>query len=68
MNRVYPHSLRSHPPTFDWGTLLSNGYEQVCQSWREVTFPGLTIAIRVLGINLLRDGLTAALNPWLRSR
>jgi peptide/nickel transport system permease protein len=60
--------LGSQPPTSDWGTLLSNGYEHMFQSWSEVTFPGLAIAISVLGINLLGDGLTDALNPRLLPR
>jgi peptide/nickel transport system permease protein len=60
--------LGTQPPTSDWGTLLSQGYEHMFQSWSEVTFPGLAIVISVLGINLLGDGLSDALNPRLWSR
>jgi peptide/nickel transport system permease protein len=49
-------------PTSDWGTMLSEGYNHMFQSWSEVTFPGLAIVITVLGINLLGDGLADALN------
>jgi peptide/nickel transport system permease protein len=59
--------LGSQLPTSDWGTMLSLGYEHMFQSWSEVTFPGLAIAITVLGINLLGDGLGDALNPRLRA-
>jgi peptide/nickel transport system permease protein len=59
--------LGTQLPTSDWGTLLSLGYEHMFQSWSEVTFPGLAIAVSVLGINLLGDGLGDALNPRLRA-
>jgi ABC-type dipeptide/oligopeptide/nickel transport system permease subunit len=59
--------LGTQLPTSDWGTLLSLGYEHMFQSWSEVTFPGLAIAISVLGINLLGDGLGDALNPRLKA-
>jgi peptide/nickel transport system permease protein len=49
-------------PTSDWGTMLSEGYNHMFQSWSEVTFPGLAIVITVLGVNLLGDGLADALN------
>jgi peptide/nickel transport system permease protein len=50
-------------PTSDWGSLLSNGFDHMFQSWGEVTFPGLAIGLTVFGINLLGDGLGHALNP-----
>jgi peptide/nickel transport system permease protein len=59
--------LGTQLPTSDWGTLLSQGYEHMFQSWSEVTFPGLAIMISVLGINLFGDGLGDALNPRLWS-
>jgi peptide/nickel transport system permease protein len=55
--------LGTQLPTSDWGTLLSQGYEHMFQSWSEVTFPGLAIMLSVLGINLFGDGLSNALNP-----
>lgn len=59
--------LGTQLPSSDWGTMLSQGYEHMFQSWSEVTFPGLAIMIAVLGINLLGDGLADALNPRLRA-
>ena len=59
--------LGTQLPTSDWGTLLSQGYEHMFESWSEVTFPGLAIVIAVLGINLIGDGLSDALNPRLWS-
>jgi peptide/nickel transport system permease protein len=55
--------LGTQLPTSDWGSLLSTGFEHMYQAWNEVVFPGLAIAISVLGINLLGDGLADALNP-----
>ncbi len=55
--------LGTQLPTSDWGSLLSNGFEHMFQSWSEITFPGLAIGLSVLGINLLGDGLGHALNP-----
>jgi peptide/nickel transport system permease protein len=53
----------TQPPTADWGSLLSEGYEHMFQAWSEILFPGLAVSITVLGSNLLGDGLTDALNP-----
>jgi peptide/nickel transport system permease protein len=60
--------LGTQLPTSDWGTLLSNGYEHMFQSWGEVTFPGIAIIVLVLGINLLGDALSSAIDPrqWAR--
>jgi ABC-type dipeptide/oligopeptide/nickel transport system permease subunit len=60
--------LGTQPPASDWGTLLSNGYEHMFESWSEVTFPGLAIIIVTLGINLLGDGLSDAFDPRQWSR
>jgi peptide/nickel transport system permease protein len=59
--------LGTQLPSSDWGTMLSLGYEHMFQSWSEVAFPGLAIAVSVLGINLLGDGLADALNPRLKA-
>jgi peptide/nickel transport system permease protein len=60
--------LGTQPPASDWGTLLSNGYEHMFESWSEVTFPGIAIIIATLGINLLGDGLSDAFDPRQWSR
>ena len=60
--------LGTQLPTSDWGTLLSNGYEHMFQSWGEVTFPGIAIIISVLGVNLLGDALGNAIDPRQWSR
>jgi peptide/nickel transport system permease protein len=60
--------LGTQLPTSDWGTLLSNGYEHMFQSWGEVTFSGIAIIISVLGVNLLGDALSNALDARQWSR
>jgi len=49
------------------GTLISIGNKYLFSGdWWIVTFPGLTLAILVLAVNLLGDWLRDALNPKLR--
>ena len=56
------------PPTEpSLGTLIRLGNEFLFSGeWWVVIFPGLTLAILVLAINLLGDWLRDALNPKLR--
>jgi peptide/nickel transport system permease protein len=58
--------LGVQPPTSDWGEMLSSGRRFLPEAWWLAFFPGLCIAITILGINLLGDGLRDALDP--RSR
>jgi len=46
--------------------MLSSGRAFLRNSWWITTFPGLTIMVTVLAINLLGDGLRDALDPRLR--
>lgn len=57
--------LGTQLPTSDWGTLLSQGYENMFLSASEMIFPGIALVITVVGINFFGDGLAAALNPRL---
>lgn len=56
------------PPTPEWGAIVSDGRERLRTAWWISTFPGLTIALAVLGINLLGDGLRDLLDPRLRGQ
>ncbi|MBE6017116.1 MAG: ABC transporter permease [Lachnospiraceae bacterium] len=59
--------LGIQPPTPEWGAMLSEG-TQLMRSYPHVIFwPGLTIGICVLAINLIGDGLRDALDPKLRN-
>ncbi len=55
--------LGAQPLTPEWGVMLSSGRTYLRDEWWIATFPGLAIAIAVLGFNLLGDGLRDALDP-----
>jgi peptide/nickel transport system permease protein len=58
--------LGTQPPTPSWGTMLNAGKQVLLLApWTSI-FPGLAIAVTVLGFNLLGDGLRDALDPRTR--
>jgi len=59
--------LGVQPPTPEWGAMLADGKAYILYYPHIIAFPGLAIAITVLAINLLGDGLRDALDPRLRS-
>jgi len=59
--------LGAQLPTPEWGAMLSQGREYLASQWWVATFPGLAIAVTVLGVNLLGDGLRDVLDPRLRT-
>lgn len=60
--------LGAQPPDPEWGVIVSDGRERLRTAWWITTFPGLAIAVSVLAINLVGDGLRDAFDPRLRSR
>jgi len=54
--------------TPSWGLMLSNGVENGLQTgkWWMSFFPGLFLALTVLGFNLLGDGMRDALDPRMQ--
>ena len=54
------------PPAPEWGAMLSEGKEFIRDIPHLVVFPGLAIALTVLALNLLGDGLRDALDPRLK--
>lgn len=54
------------PPTATWGNMLSNSLAYIKFPWL-VFFPGLFIALTVLSVFLLADGLRDAMDPRIRS-
>lgn len=54
------------PPTPEWGAMLSSGRQFIRDHWHIVTFPGITIMITILAINMFGDGLRDALDPKLK--
>ncbi|RQG99921.1 ABC transporter permease [Natrarchaeobius oligotrophus] len=56
--------LGLEPGTAEWGTMLAGGRSALMQGhWHVTVFPGIAIFLFVLGINLVGDGLTDALDP-----
>ena len=60
--------LGVQPPTPSWGTMLSYGKAHLLEAPHLTVFPGLAIAVLVLGFNFLGDGLRDALDPATRRR
>jgi peptide/nickel transport system permease protein len=58
--------LGVQPPTPTWGGMLADGRAYLSTSWWLATFPGLSIMVTVLGINLLGDWLRDILDPRLQ--
>ena len=59
--------LGIQPPIPEWGAMLSHARQFIRQSPHLVIFPGLAIAITVLALNMMGDGLRDALDPKLKS-
>ena len=51
------------PDAMSWGLMIGANRDFVLYAWWAVTLPGLAIFLTLLGIGLLGDGLTAALDP-----
>jgi peptide/nickel transport system permease protein len=58
--------LGAQPPTPEWGALNTEGRSFMQTAWWWPTFPGLALALTVLGFNLLGDGLRDWIDPRLR--
>jgi ABC-type dipeptide/oligopeptide/nickel transport system permease subunit len=57
--------LGAQPPSPEWGAMLAAGREYIRSAWWLTVFPGVAIALTVLAVNLLGDGLRDALDPKL---
>ena len=60
--------LGAQPPLASWGRMLSDAQAWMFVAPQLAVFPGLAIALSVLGLNLLGDGLRDALDPKLQAR
>lgn len=57
--------LGTQPPQPSWGRMLSEAQTLMFQAPLLAVFPGVAIALAVLGLNLLGDGLRDLLDPRL---
>ena len=55
--------LGVQPPTPSWGTMLNGGRAHILDAPHLTVFPGLAIALLVLGLNFLGDGLRDRIDP-----
>jgi peptide/nickel transport system permease protein len=60
--------LGVRPPNPSWGRMLSDSQTYLSQAPHLAIAPGIAIALSVLGLNLLGDGLRDALDPTLKGR
>ncbi|MFT4190064.1 MAG: ABC transporter permease [Comamonas sp.] len=60
--------LGTQPPHVSWGRMLAEAQTLMFQAPRLAIYPGLAIALAVLGLNLLGDGLRDLLDPRLARR
>jgi peptide/nickel transport system permease protein len=58
--------LGAPPTTPSWGILIAEGRSYIREAWWLTFMPGAAIAVTVLGLNLLGDGLRDVLDPRLR--
>jgi peptide/nickel transport system permease protein len=54
------------PPTPTWGNIIADGRSVMREAWWVATFPGLVIAVTVLALNMVGDGLRDLLDPRLK--
>ena len=57
--------LGTQPPQPSWGRMLNEAQSQMFQAPMLAVYPGAAIALAVLGLNLLGDGLRDVLDPRL---
>jgi peptide/nickel transport system permease protein len=55
--------LGVQPPTPSWGTMLSGGRAHLLDAPHLTLFPGIAMAVLVLGFNFLGDGLRDLVDP-----
>ena len=60
--------LGVRPPNPSWGRMLNDAQTYLGQAPHLAIAPGLAVALSVLGLNLLGDGLRDRLDPTLRER
>jgi peptide/nickel transport system permease protein len=55
--------LGVQPPTASWGAMLSTGRNYIANAWWVATFPGLSLFLLVLAVNLIGDTVRDRLDP-----
>ena len=55
--------LGVQPPTPEWGELLAEGQSGMTLAWWVMVFPGGMLALYIIAVNLVGDGLRDVLDP-----
>ena len=55
------------PPLASWGSLASDGIQNIAIFPWQLIFPGVTMALTLFSLNFLGDGLRDALDPQMRT-
>ena len=55
------------PPAPSLGNIIADGRTYIQEAWWVAVFPGIVIAVAVLGLNLMGDGLRDIIDPRHRS-
>lgn len=55
--------LGAQEPAVSWGAMIQQGRGYLLEGWWLTTFPGLAIALTVIGYNLLGEGLRSRSDP-----
>ena len=58
--------LGAEPPTPTWGNIMAEGRQYMREAPWIIAIPGAALAITVMALNLLGDGLRDVLDPRLR--
>lgn len=58
--------LGAQPPTPTWGNIIAEGRQYIREAPWITAIPGLALAMTVMGLNLLGDGLRDVLDPRLK--
>jgi peptide/nickel transport system permease protein len=58
--------LGAQPPTPTWGNIIAEGRQYIREAPWITAIPGIALAMTVLGLNLLGDGLRDVLDPRLK--
>jgi oligopeptide transport system permease protein len=54
-------------PLASWGSLASDGIQNIAIYPWQLIFPGVTMALTLFSLNFLGDGLRDALDPQMRT-
>ncbi len=58
--------LGVNPPTPSWGSMISDGVEQLRSYPHILIAPAVALSLTVLAFNFVGDGLRDALDPWMQ--